>query len=79
MNTLPKVMNSAFVDLPKFDIKKSCAKCGQPGGSVNTRYQPYSEVADNWVAPTKLIVCRAHMQRTCSRCNYMWNEAPLDE
>lgn len=56
---------------PRFSAKARCSKCG--GQKVETQY----------CGPGQRLMIRCtkrseHIHRRCSRCKYIWDEAPLD-
>ncbi len=61
-------------DLRTFSAKRGCPKCGCPDvGAFHMRAEEFRSRYD----------CdrreeREHIHRTCQRCRYSWDEAPLD-
>ena len=59
-----------------FDRNSSCPKCG----SIDIRSNWFPHDDNRWLhhtIPAAKEKCE-HIRRTCERCHYMWNEAPLD-
>jgi len=62
--------------MEKFDENSCCPKCG----NKDVWSAGYEHDDNRWLHHITQVVRekREHIRRTCGRCHYMWNEAPLD-
>lgn len=62
--------------MKEFEEKSYCPKCGSE--NIGSAWFPHDD--SRWlhhIIPAAKEK-REHIRRTCERCHYMWNEAPLD-
>lgn len=71
-----------MTDLKSYDAGAICPKCGN--NHVSTRYLPEDKYRGKGAKPLgksthawALEIPNEHLRRTCARCTYSWNEAPI--
>ncbi len=59
-----------------YDEKSYCPKC--QGEDIHSHWLPHDD--HRWLHHISEVACesREHIRRRCGRCNYQWNELPLD-
>jgi DNA-directed RNA polymerase subunit M/transcription elongation factor TFIIS len=62
------------MSLPVYDSKATCPKCGN--SAVRTNF--HSDRDRRWFGSPCYGIDESHIDRTCERCHYQWQEAPLD-
>lgn len=79
-----EVISHDYRNLQPFNIDASCRKCGADASIIKTKYCPPLPLPVSMydlhyaIDAPKISYMSATMERTCCRCDYKWQEEPLD-